>query len=131
MEKQLPPGQFETDKWPILHQGDIPFFDETTWNFRLFGEVKEEKFFTYKEMMELPKTISTVNMHCVTTWSKFDTSFEGITLRELLKFVEINEGVKYIKIYGYYNGDQIWLFGKLAPRAVIRGRFFVCIPLEG
>ena len=53
MEKQLPPGQFETDKWPILHQGDIPLFDETTWNFRLFGEVKEEKFFTYKEMMEL------------------------------------------------------------------------------
>ena len=114
MEKQLPPGQFETVKWPILHQGDIPFFDETTWNFRLFGEVKEEKFFTYKEMMELPKTISTVNMHCVTTWSKFDTSFEGIALRELLKFVEINEGVKYIKIYGYYNGDRFGYSANLA-----------------
>ena len=106
MEKQLPPGQFETDKWPILHQGDIPLFDETTWDFRLFGEVKEEKFLSYKELMELPKTISTVNMHCVTTWSKFDTTFEGIALRELLKFVEINEDVKYIKIYGYYNGDR-------------------------
>lgn len=45
-------------------------------------------------------------MHCVTTWSKFDTTFEGIALRELLKFVEINECVKYIKIYGYYNGDR-------------------------
>ena len=106
MDKRLPPGQFETEKWPILHQGDVPEFNETTWNFRLFGEVKEEKFLSYKEIMELPKTISMVNMHCVTTWSKFDTAFEGIALRELLKFVEIDEDVKYIKIYGYYNGDR-------------------------
>ena len=106
MKKQLPPGQFETEKWPILHTGDVPEFNEITWDFRLFGEVKEEKSLSYKEIMELPKTISNVNMHCVTTWSKFDTTFEGIALRELLKFVEINEGVKYIKIYGYYNGDR-------------------------
>jgi DMSO/TMAO reductase YedYZ molybdopterin-dependent catalytic subunit len=106
MKKQLPPGQFETEKWPILHTGDVPEFNEITWNFRLFGEVKEEKSLSYKEIMELPKTISSVNMHCVTTWSKFDTTFEGIALREFLKFVEINEDVKYIKIYGYYNGDR-------------------------
>ena len=60
MDKRLPPGQFETEKWPILHQGDVPEFNETTWNFRLFGEVKEEKFLSYKEIMELPKTISMV-----------------------------------------------------------------------
>jgi DMSO/TMAO reductase YedYZ molybdopterin-dependent catalytic subunit len=106
MKKTLPPGQFETEKWPILHKGDVPEFNEITWDFRLFGEVKEEKFLSYKEIMELPKTISNVNMHCVTTWSKFDTTFEGIALREFLKFVEINEGVKYIKIYGYYNRDR-------------------------
>ena len=44
MKKPLPPGQFETEKWPILHTGDVPKFNEITWNFRLFGEVKEEKF---------------------------------------------------------------------------------------
>ncbi|MGZ4159564.1 MAG: molybdopterin-dependent oxidoreductase [Neobacillus sp.] len=106
MERQVPPGQFETENWPILHKGDVYRFNKDTWNFRLFGEVKEEKTLSFREFMELPKTISTVNMHCVTTWSKFDTSFEGIALRELLKFVEVNEDVKYIKIYGYYNGDR-------------------------
>jgi DMSO/TMAO reductase YedYZ molybdopterin-dependent catalytic subunit len=106
MENLLPPGQFKTEKWPILHTGDVPEFNESTWNFKLFGEVKKEKTLSYKEIMELPKTISSVNMHCVTAWSKFDTNFEGIALRELLKFVEINEGVEYIKIYGYYNRDR-------------------------
>jgi DMSO/TMAO reductase YedYZ molybdopterin-dependent catalytic subunit len=106
MEKKLPPGQFETENWPILHKGDVYRFNKTYWGFRLFGEVKEEKTLTFQEFMELPKTISTVNMHCVTTWSKFNNTFEGIALKELLKLVEINQDVQYIKIYGYYNGDR-------------------------
>lgn len=57
-------------------------------------------------MMLLPKTVSSIDMHCVTTWSKFGTEFEGIALRELLQLVNIKEGVRYVKIYGYYNGDR-------------------------
>lgn len=105
MSKPLPPGQFETESWPILHQGDIYQFDEEKWSLRLFGQVEEEKTFTYQEMMALPKKISTVDMHCVTTWSKFDTTFEGIPLRELISKVQLKEDVKYIMLYGYYNGD--------------------------
>lgn len=60
MPKQLPPGQFETEKWPILHEGDVYEFDEAAWNFRLFGNVKEEVTLSYQEVMRLPKTISTV-----------------------------------------------------------------------
>lgn len=106
MGKQLPPGQFETEKWPILHQGDVYEFNEETWNFRLFGAVKNEVTLSFTEMMNLPKTISTVDMHCVTAWSKFDTTFEGIALRELLKLVELNEDVTHVQIYGYYDGDR-------------------------
>ncbi|EAR64623.1 hypothetical protein B14911_21603 [Bacillus sp. NRRL B-14911] len=102
----LPPGQFETEKWPVLHQGDVYEFDEASWDFRLFGEVEEEVSLSYAEMMMLPKTVSSIDMHCVTTWSKFGTRFEGIALRELLQLVNIKEDVKYIKIYGYYNGDR-------------------------
>lgn len=105
MEKQLPPGQFETDSWPILHQGDIYQFNQEDWRFRLFGQVEEEKILTYQEVMELPKKISTVDMHCVTTWSKFDTTFEGILMSEFVKLVQLKESVKYVKLYGYYNGD--------------------------
>ncbi|MGD6896126.1 molybdopterin-dependent oxidoreductase [Bacillus infantis] len=106
MKQVLPPGQFETEKWPVLHQGDVYEFDEASWNFRLFGEVEEEVSLSYAEMMMLPKTVSSIDMHCVTTWSKFGTRFEGIALRELLQLVNIKEDVKYIKIYGYYNGDR-------------------------
>jgi DMSO/TMAO reductase YedYZ molybdopterin-dependent catalytic subunit len=106
MQNQLPPGQFETETWPILHQGDVYNFNEDTWSFRLFGEVKEETSLSFSDVMKLPKTISTIDMHCVTTWSKFATTFEGIPMRELVNLVELNEGVKYVKIYGYYNGDR-------------------------
>jgi DMSO/TMAO reductase YedYZ molybdopterin-dependent catalytic subunit len=106
MRNQLPPGQFETETWPILHQGDVYNFNEDTWSFRLFGEVKEETSLSFSDVMKLPKTISTIDMHCVTTWSKFGTTFEGIAMRELVNLVELNEGVKYVKIYGYYNGDR-------------------------
>jgi DMSO/TMAO reductase YedYZ molybdopterin-dependent catalytic subunit len=107
MDKKLPPGQFETDKWPILHVGDVYKFDEETWNFTLFGEVKEEVTLSFREFMNLPKTVSTVDMHCVTTWSKFGTSFEGIAFRELLKLIELNEDVNYVQIFGYYDGDRM------------------------
>jgi DMSO/TMAO reductase YedYZ molybdopterin-dependent catalytic subunit len=102
---KLPPGQFETEKWPVLHQGEVYEFKEETWRFKLFGEVEEEKTFTYSEMMDLPKTISTIDMHCVTTWSKFGTAFEGIALRELVNKVRLRPDVHYVKIFGYYNGD--------------------------
>lgn len=102
---KLPPGQFETEKWPVLHQGEVYEFNEETWRFKLFGEVEEEKTYTYSEVMDLPKTISTIDMHCVTTWSKFGMAFEGITLRELVNKVRLRPDVHYVKIFGYYNGD--------------------------
>ncbi|MBA4494639.1 molybdopterin-dependent oxidoreductase [Paenactinomyces guangxiensis] len=119
MGNRLPPGQFETEKWPILHQGDVYEFNEATWDFRLFGEVKEEISLSYEEIMKLPKTVSTVDMHCVTTWSKFATTFEGIAFRDLMKIVAINENVKYVKIYGYYNGDRFGYSANLPLDALL------------
>lgn len=106
MDKKLPPGQFETEKWPILHVGDIYQFDEQTWDFQLFGDVKEVVTLSYRDFMQLPKTVQTVDMHCVTTWSKFGTTFEGVPFHELLKLVKLEEDVKYVQIYGYYEGDR-------------------------
>ncbi|PLS18291.1 sulfite oxidase-like oxidoreductase [Bacillus sp. M6-12] len=106
MAKQLPPGQFETESWPILHQGDVYKFNEADWSFRLFGAVKREAELSFSDVMTMPKTVTTVDMHCVTTWSKFDTTFEGIALREFLNLVELEDGVSHVKIYGYMDGDM-------------------------
>jgi DMSO/TMAO reductase YedYZ molybdopterin-dependent catalytic subunit len=127
MDKLLPPGQFATEKWPILHEGNVYNFQEAQWNFRLFGEVKQETSLSFTEFMNLPKTISTIDMHCVTTWSKFDTTFEGIALRELLKLVEIEQHVKYVKIYGYLNNDPLGYSANLPLEALLGDdSLFVC-----
>lgn len=120
MKNQLPPGQFETENWPILHQGDVYNFNEETWNFKLFGEVKEDITLSFSDMMKLPKTISSIDMHCVTTWSKFGNTFEGIALRDIIDLVELNEDVKYVKIYGYYNGDPFGYTANLPLDALLR-----------
>jgi len=106
VSKVLPPGQMETPNWPILHEGDVYQFDEQSWSFKLFGEVEEEIVLSYQEVMALPKTTTTVDMHCVTTWSKFDTTFEGITLKDIISQVKLKPGVQYVRIYGYINGDR-------------------------
>lgn len=105
MSNSLPPGQLETTKWPILHEGDVYAFDEQTWRFNLFGDIHEKRSITYKQMMELPTVQTTTDLHCVTTWSKFDITFEGIPFRELLTLTKVNPEAKYIRIYGYLDGD--------------------------
>ena len=54
-EGRLPPGQSLTDKFPVLHYGPIPSFDESTWDFRIWGEVEEPLKFTWAEFSKLPR----------------------------------------------------------------------------
>jgi DMSO/TMAO reductase YedYZ molybdopterin-dependent catalytic subunit len=84
---RLPPGQYLTEKWPVLHAGSVPKTDLTTWDFRVFGEVEEPVTLTYDELRALPQTEVTIDIHCVTRWSRFDTSFRGVQWRELAKLV--------------------------------------------
>ncbi len=87
-EGRLPPGQSLTQKFPILHYGSIPVFNPETWKFRIWGEVKEERSLTWKKFSQLPKSEIQLDIHCVTRWSKFDTTWKGVTFKTL-----INEGL--------------------------------------
>jgi DMSO/TMAO reductase YedYZ molybdopterin-dependent catalytic subunit len=120
MSKSLPPGQLETNKWPILHEGSVYNFNEESWQFKLFGEVRAEKTLSYTEVMQLPSVTTTVDMHCVTTWSKFETTFEGIPFRELQKLVELQDGVQFVRLYGYLNNDPFGYSANL-PLADLSG----------
>ena len=82
---RLPPGQYLTEKWPVLHAGDVPRIDLTTWTFRVFGEVEQEIELDWKTFNELPRSSNVQDIHCVTRWSRFDTAFEGVHWRELAK----------------------------------------------
>jgi DMSO/TMAO reductase YedYZ molybdopterin-dependent catalytic subunit len=83
-EGRLPPGQSLTNKFPVLHYGPVPAFDPATWDLRIWGEVKEEVLWTWDEFLELPRTSLEMDIHCVTRWSKFDTHWEGVSVRTLI-----------------------------------------------
>jgi DMSO/TMAO reductase YedYZ molybdopterin-dependent catalytic subunit len=81
---RLPPGQYLTEKWPVLHAGSVPKYpDLETWTFRVFGEVENELELSWEQLNELPRSRNTQDIHCVTRWSRFDTSFEGVHWRDL------------------------------------------------
>jgi DMSO/TMAO reductase YedYZ molybdopterin-dependent catalytic subunit len=87
--KRLPPGQYLTDKWPVLHAGGVPHYahlDE--WDFKVTGAVANELTLSLDELQQLPQTTVTTDIHCVTRWSRFDASFTGVHWRELAKLVE-------------------------------------------
>jgi DMSO/TMAO reductase YedYZ molybdopterin-dependent catalytic subunit len=80
---RLPPGQYLTEKWPILHAGDVPKVDLVTWDFRVTGEVEQPLRLTWDELQALPRTEITRDIHCVTRWSRFDATFGGVHWRDL------------------------------------------------
>lgn len=83
-EGRLPPGQSATIKFPVLHYGPVPRPNLETWDFRVFGLVKEEKRWNWEEFNQLPRTKVTLDIHCVTRWSKFDTEWEGVSVKTLI-----------------------------------------------
>ena len=83
-EGRLPPGQSLTNKFPVLHYGPVPPFDPATWDFRIWGEAEQERRWSWEEFMALPRTKLHMDIHCVTRWSKFDTDWEGVSLKGLV-----------------------------------------------
>jgi len=75
---RLPPGQYLTEKWPVLHAGSVPHTDLSAWDFRVWGEVDEPLVLSWEELSELPTVEVTQDIHCVTRWSRFDTTFRGV-----------------------------------------------------
>jgi len=82
---RLPPGQYLTDTWPVLHAGDVPKVDLATWTLEISGEVEEPLSLTYEQLTALPATEVTTDIHCVTRWSRFDVPFKGVHWSELAK----------------------------------------------
>ncbi len=93
---RLPPGQYLTEKWPVLHAGSVPHVDLETWDLRVFGEVEEPRRLTWEELTALPATEITADIHCVTRWSRFDTGFRGVHWSELTKLVRPTAAARFV-----------------------------------
>ena len=91
---RLPPGQYLTEKWPVLHAGTVPHTDLANWDLQVFGEVEKPLRVSWDEA--LPSTEITIDIHCVTRWSRFDTSFKGVHWRELAKLVRPKPSAHFV-----------------------------------
>ena len=103
-EKRLPPGQSLTLKFPVLHYGPVPSFNPATWDFRVWGEVEEEIQWNWDEFNHLPRTRLTIDLHCVTRWSKADTVWEGVSVRTLVEqgLIKLKPAAQFIMQHAEY-----------------------------
>jgi DMSO/TMAO reductase YedYZ molybdopterin-dependent catalytic subunit len=103
-EGRLPPGQSLTLDFPVLHYGPTPGFNEATWDLRVFGDVEQEMRWSWAEFQKLPTVTITTDIHCVTRWSKFDTTWEGVRFRDFIELFGVKPSAKFVIAhceYGY------------------------------
>jgi DMSO/TMAO reductase YedYZ molybdopterin-dependent catalytic subunit len=101
---RLPPGQYLTDRFPVLHVGDVPTYAPGEWNLVVGGLVDNSFTLTFEELTALPSVTLTTDIHCVTKWSKFDTVWRGVKLKDLLDTAGIQSDATHVMgvaEYGY------------------------------
>lgn len=81
---RIPPGQYLTEKFPVLHYGPTPKADLSTWDLKVFGLCAEPFRLDWAAFKALPRFEETVDIHCVTRWSKLDTRWGGVHVREII-----------------------------------------------
>jgi len=86
---RIPPGQYLTERFPVLTYGRNPEFDLSSWDLRIDGEVEHPFALTWDELMALPQVTITTDIHCVTRWSKLDTTWTGVRVRDLLERAQV------------------------------------------
>jgi DMSO/TMAO reductase YedYZ molybdopterin-dependent catalytic subunit len=103
-EGRLPPGQALTQKFPVLHYGPVPSFNPANWDFQIWGEVEEDRRWSWDEFNRLPRTSLTMDIHCVTRWSKLDTTWEGVSVRVLVEqgFIRLKPAARYVLQHAEY-----------------------------
>jgi len=95
---RVPPGQYLTDRFPVLHAGVTPRVNLDTWDFRVDGLVDEPITWSYDEIRSMPSVTRTVDIHCVTKWSKLDTIWEGVSVAEIMSRVTLRPGVTHVLV---------------------------------
>jgi DMSO/TMAO reductase YedYZ molybdopterin-dependent catalytic subunit len=96
---RLPPGQYLTEKWPVLHYGNVPKVDLATWTFTVNGLVEEPLSLTYAQVKALPRRTVQADVHCVTRWSMLDSSWEGIPVAEIMKLVKLKPEATHVMVH--------------------------------
>jgi len=99
--ERIPPGQFETKKFPVLTYGDTPTIERTDWSIEILGLVEERRVISWRELERLPRVTLTADFHCVTTWSQLDLVWEGVSVLEVLKLAPLKPEARFVLAHSY------------------------------
>ena len=96
LKDRVPPGQYVTEKFPVLHYGSVPRVDLSTWDFKVYGEVDAPFTLTWDEFKALPRKTVGTDIHCVTRWSKLGTTWEGVPIQEILTRAQLRPTARFV-----------------------------------
>ena len=96
---RVPPGQYLTDGFPVLTVGPNPDYDLATWDFAVFGQVQSPLTLSWDELQSLPQKTITTDIHCVTRWSKLDTTWTGVPVSEVLERAGVKPEATHLMAY--------------------------------
>ena len=97
----VPPGQYATEKFPVLTFGPTPDVDLDTWQFKVFGLVDKEVVLDWQQFTDLPKVTVDAEFHCVTQWSRLENTWEGVAFNELMKLVTPKPDATHVMAHCY------------------------------
>jgi DMSO/TMAO reductase YedYZ molybdopterin-dependent catalytic subunit len=123
--ERLPPGQVLTEKFPVLQFGQVPSYpDLSTWEFRVWGAVERPLTLSWAEVRQLPVRQVTLDIHCVTRWSKLDTTWEGAAITHLAETVGVQPDAGHVIFHSEYGYTaNVTLAIALQPDALIAWNF--------
>ncbi|TXT63699.1 MAG: putative oxidoreductase YuiH [Promethearchaeota archaeon] len=96
-KSRVPPGQHVTERFPVLQKGRIPSIDRGKYTLQIMGEIENPMTFTLEELKQLKDKEVIVDIHCVTSWSKLDTKWEGISFIKLMELVNPKKTANYVE----------------------------------
>lgn len=98
-EGRLPPRQALTLKWPVLHYGSIPDFDPASWEFRVWGAVEKPLRLSWSEFNALPRIRTSSDFHCVTRWSRFDNTWDGVGFSVIVNLARPLPSARFVMVH--------------------------------
>lgn len=100
-DQRLPPGQHLTKDWPVLDLGVVPPVSRERWRLDVYGAIETPVFWTFAEFTAQKQAQFTSDIHCVTTWSRYDNQWEGLATSELLAACQPREDARFVVLHSY------------------------------
>ena len=123
---RVPPGQHVTNDFPVLSAGPTPRVALEQWTFSIEGLVRAPVKWTWQQFLQLPSGMFTVDISCVTKWTKLDTNWKGVSLDTLLAHVELDRKAMFLTAFSFDGYTT-----NLPITDVVNGQAFVAYEYDG